>query len=134
MASVDHGGHTNGEEGYFFRIGRRSRGDEEPSGGQDHFAQLQSRGGAAAQGGFEANPRHAEKTALLASRVRAQIADQRKNAREMGTGEGEAESSGCGSGAASAAVSGYAGATGRSGGGVAGAAGEQSGAGDFQDN
>ena len=80
--------------------------------GQDHAAQLQSRGDAAAQGGFEAHPGHAKETALLTSGVRAQIADQRKNAGEMGTGAGETESSGSGAGSSRAQVSGYAGAAG----------------------
>jgi len=57
---------------------------------------------------LEIHPGYAKETALLASSVRAQIADQRKNAGEVGTGAGETESPGRGFGAAGAAVSGHA--------------------------
>src|SRR5437588_4856340 len=71
----------------------RHRCDESPSRRKDHPAYLQNRSRATAQGGFEADPGHSQETALFPSRFRAQAADQRADAREVGTGACEAESS-----------------------------------------
>jgi hypothetical protein len=83
-----------------------------PSRRHDYPAQLQSRGCAAAEGGLETHSGHTKEAALLASSVCAQIANQRKNAGEVGTGAGETESAGGSAGAAGAEISGYAGAVG----------------------
>lgn len=79
---------------------------------QDHFADVQSRSLAAAQGRLEAHPGHAEETALLARGFCAPAPHQRTDAGKMGTGPRETESAGGGVGAAGAAVSGHAGTTG----------------------
>ncbi|MGB8990032.1 MAG: hypothetical protein WCC37_25775 [Candidatus Sulfotelmatobacter sp.] len=82
---LEHGkGYDNGEEKYFRRTdGWRSR-DEEPPRRQAYPAQLQDGCNASTQGGFKAASRYEKKAALLSSGIRAQAADQRKNARKMG--------------------------------------------------
>src|SRR6266446_738122 len=101
-----------GEAAYLQRNDGGSLRDERSSRGQGYLAQLQSRCGAAAEGGFEAASRYSEDAALLASGLRAQAADQRKNAGKVGAGTREAESSGGGTCAARAQVSGHAGKAG----------------------
>src|SRR6266446_10390233 len=101
-----------GEAAYLQRNDGGSLRDERSSRGQGYLAQLQSRCGAAAEGGFEAASRYSEDAALLASGLRAQAADQRKNAGKVGAVTREAQSSGGGTGTARAEISGYAGATG----------------------
>ena len=60
--------------------------------GETDVAKLQDRTNASPDRGFKANPRHAETAALLAGRFRQEVAYQRENAREMGTGPRQAKS------------------------------------------
>src|SRR5712692_10027929 len=87
------GGHGNEQEKYFWRDDGRRRGHEGPPERQAHIAHLQGRTGAASEGGFQVDPRYAKETALLASRLCTQAADQSKDFREVGAGPREAQPS-----------------------------------------
>ena len=71
---ADHGGYGDGKERHFWGVGGRCGCHEEPSRGQAHAPQLQSRSGAAPQGRFQADPRHSKEAALFKNGVRTQTA------------------------------------------------------------